>query len=378
MESEESESTRSSQIPELLILKHAVENTNEAFVTIDQNHRVLIFNRAAEKIFGYDRDEVIGHDLTVIMAPTCALDHRKAVDRYVRTKVPSRIGHVTEMMGTKRNGETFPVSISFSVTEVEGAPYFTGLVRDLTETKALQEKISQAERLAVLGQLVAEISHEIKNPLMLIGGFARQVLQATKDEKNREKLEIIANETSRLEKLLADLREFYLSKPLDTGPVDLRALVEEIFALVKDTCRRKHITLQLEGEEKGVIVAADPDRLKQVLLNLVKNAIEAMEETGGTLRVRLTRSEGKAQVTVIDTGSGIPEKHRGDIFSPFFTTKKEGSGLGLAICKRIIEQHPGSTFLFESSEGKGTQFQIGLPLHAPSSRGVIDQPAGRN
>jgi two-component system, LuxR family, sensor kinase FixL len=377
MESEERESTRSSQIPELLILKHAVENTNEAFVTIDQNHRVLIFNRAAEKIFGYDRDEVIGHDLTVIMAPTCARDHRKAVDRYVRTKVPRRIGHVTEMIGTRRNGETFPVSISFSVTEVEGAPYFTGLVRDLTETKALQEKISQAERLAVLGQLVAEISHEIKNPLMSIGGFARQVLQATRDKKNREKLEIIANEVSRLEKLLADLREFYLSKPLETGPVDLRALVEEIFALVEDACRRSHITLQLEGEEKGVIVAADPDRLKQVLLNLVKNAIEAMEETGGTLRVRITRSEGKAQVTVIDTGGGIPEKHRGNIFSPFFTTKKQGSGLGLAICKRIIEQHPGSTFVFETSEGKGTQFQIGLPLHSPFTS-AIDQPADRN
>jgi two-component system sensor kinase FixL len=377
MESEERESTRSSQIPELLILKHAVENTNEAFVTIDQNHRVLIFNRAAEKIFGYDRDEVIGHDLTVIMAPTCARDHRKAVDRYVRTKVPRRIGHVTEMIGTRRNGETFPVSISFSVTEVEGAPYFTGLVRDLTETKALQEKISQAERLAVLGQLVAEISHEIKNPLMSIGGFARQVLQATRDKKNREKLEIIANEVSRLEKLLADLREFYLSKPLETGPVDLRALVEEIFALVKDACRRRHITLQLEGEEKGLIVAADPDRLKQVLLNLVKNAMEAMEETGGTLRVRITRAEGKAQVTVSDTGGGIPEKHRADIFSPFFTTKKQGSGLGLAICKRIIEQHPGSTFVFETSEGKGTQFQIGLPLHS-SSTSAIDQPADRN
>jgi two-component system sensor kinase FixL len=377
MESEERESKRSSQTPELLILKHAVENTNEAFVTIDQNHRVLIFNRAAEKIFGHERDEVIGHDLSVIMAPACARDHRKAVDLYVRTRVPRRIGHVTEMMGTKRNGETFPVSISFSVTEVDGAPYFTGLVRDLTETKALQEKVSQAERLAVLGQLVAEISHEIKNPLMSIGGFARQVLQTTRDEKNREKLEIIANEVSRLEKLLADLREFYLSKPLDTGPVDLRTLVEEIFALVTEGCRRRHITLRLEGEEKSVIAAADPARLKQVLLNLVKNAIEAMEETGGTLRARVTRSEGKAWVAVIDTGGGIPEKHRGDIFSPFFTTKKQGSGLGLAICKRIIDQHQGSTFVFETSEGKGTQFQIGLPLHAPA-RGSIGQPASRN
>jgi two-component system sensor kinase FixL len=377
MESEERESTRLHRIPEFLILKHAVENTNEAFVTIDQDHRVLIFNRAAEKIFGYDRDEVIGNDLSVIMAPGCARDHRKAVDRYVRTRVPSRIGHVTEMMGTKRSGETFPVSISFSVTEVEGAPYFTGLVRDLTETKALQEKISQAERLAVLGQLVAEVSHEIKNPLILIGGFARQVLQATRDERNREKLEIIATEVSRLEKLLADLREFYQQQPLEVGPVDLRALVDEIFALMGDECRRRHIALQLQEEATGLVAAGDSARLKQVLLNLVKNAIEAMEGTGGTLRVRLTRSGEKAQITVIDTGTGIPEKHREDIFSPFFTTKKHGSGLGLAICKRIMDQHQGSTFAFDTSEGKGTRFEIGLPLYA-TSRDVIDQSVDRN
>jgi len=377
MGSEQSEKAGLSQTPELLILKHAVENTNEAFVTIDQDHRVLIFNRAAEKIFGYDRTEVIGHDLSVIMAPSCARDHRKAVERYVRTRVPSRIGHVTEMMATKRNGELFPVSISFSVTEVEGAPYFTGLVRDLTETKALQEKVSHAERLAVLGQLVAEITHEIKNPLMLIGGFARQVLKTTREEKNREKLEIVANEVSRLEKLLADLREFYLPKPLETGPVDLRGLVEETFALVKDECRRRHIDLKVEEEGTDFMVDGDPTRLKQVLLNLVKNGMEAMEEAGGILRIRLTRSEGKGLVTVMDTGSGIPEKHREHIFSPFFTTKKKGSGLGLAICKRIIEQHPGSTFIFETSEGKGTQFQIGLPLHIPPL-GAVDRPVDRN
>lgn len=377
MASEESGKTGLSKAPELLILKQAVENTNEAFVTIDQNHRVLIFNRAAEKIFGYDRAQVIDHDLSLIMASTCARDHRKAVERYVRTRIPSRIGHVTEMMATRRNGDPFPVSISFSVTEVQGTLYFTGLVRDLTETKALQEKISQAERLAVLGQLVAEISHEIKNPLMLIGGFARQVLQATRDEKNRQKLEIIAKEVSQLEKLLADLREFYLPKTIETGPVDLRVLVGEIFALVKEACQRRHIDLQLDEEGKGLVVAGDSVRLKQVLLNLVKNSMEAMEETGGILRVRLTKSEGKALVTVMDTGSGIPERHRENIFSPFFTTKKQGSGLGLAICKRIVQQHEGSSFVFETSEGKGTQFQIGLPLHIPS-KGVIDQPADRN
>ena len=150
---------------ELAVLKGAVENTNEAFVTIDRNHRVVFFNKAAENIFGFSREEVTGHDLDVIMSPTCSRDHRRAVERYVQTRMPRRIAHETEILATRKNGETFPASISFSVSEVEGEIYFTGIVRDLTETKALQEHILKSERLAALGQVVAEITHEIKNSL---------------------------------------------------------------------------------------------------------------------------------------------------------------------------------------------------------------------
>ncbi|MCJ7595165.1 MAG: PAS domain S-box protein [Desulfobacterales bacterium] len=183
---------------ELALLKVAVENTNEAFVTIDETHRVFFFNKAAERIFGYNRDEVIGHDLDVIMSPRCSRNHREAVDRYVATKVPRRIGHDTEILATRKNGETFPANISFSVAEVGGRLYFTGIVRDLTETKALQERIIQSERLAALGQVVAEITHEIKNPLMLIGGFARQMTKQVNEEKSLEKLNVIVSEVARL------------------------------------------------------------------------------------------------------------------------------------------------------------------------------------
>ena len=121
----------SGQNQEMEILKSAVENTNEAFVTIDENHMVIFFNKAAEKIFGYSRKQVIGRDLNAIMSPSCSKNHRQAVTRYVKTRIPGRIGHETEMVASRKNGDTFPASISFSVTDVGGRLFFTGIVQDM-------------------------------------------------------------------------------------------------------------------------------------------------------------------------------------------------------------------------------------------------------
>lgn len=170
---------------EFEILKGAVENTNEAFVTIDHESTVILFNKAAERMFGYSRDEVIGRDLGMILTPMCQDSHQQAVTRYMKTRRTKLIGHESELSVTRKNGEIFPASISFSVAEVDGKLFFTGIIRDLTETKALQEKLIQSERLAALGQAVAEISHEIKNPLIMIGGFAGQLLKKAADEKDQ-------------------------------------------------------------------------------------------------------------------------------------------------------------------------------------------------
>lgn len=343
------------------ILLGAVENTNEAFITIDENHRVLFFNKAAERIFGYSRDEVLGHDLDVIMSPGCSRDHRGAVDRYIKTGKPAKIGHESELLATRKNGETFTASISFSVSRQEGKTYFTGIVRDLTETKALQEQLIRSERLAALGQVVAEIAHEIKNPMMMIGGFARQLFSQTEDEKAREKLNIIAQEVARLEKLLNDLREFYLPSRSKRQEVDINDLVKEIYELSLDECEKKNISLELSADQGENIVLGDRDRIKQVILNLVKNAIDAMAN-GGRLTLQTGRSQGKVQVMVRDTGRGIPRSQQERIFSPFFSSKEHGTGLGLSISKRIIEEHGGSSMTLESEEGKGTAFYITMPI----------------
>jgi two-component system sensor kinase FixL len=321
---------RSEKKQELVILKHAVENTNEAFVTIDGNHKVLFFNKAAEKVFGYSRDEVVGHDLDVIMSPACSLNHREAVTRYVRTRIPTRIGHESELVATR-------------------------------ETRALQDQIMQSERMAALGQLVAEITHEIKNPLMMIGGFARQLIRVSDDKKSLQKLSIIAEEVNRLENLLADLREYHLPRAIISEPVNIKGLFQEIYSLASNDLKKKQIKTSLEIDEKALLVSGDAQRLEQVFLNLVKNSIEAMQP-GGNLSIKTRLSGDQVNITVADDGCGIPQEHTEKIFSPFFTTKPHGTGLGLCISKRIVEEHKGSTFTVASEQGKGTTFEINLPL----------------
>lgn len=346
---------------EIEIIKGAVENTNEAFVTIDRNHKVLFFNRAAEKIFGYRREEVLGNDLDVIMAPSCSRDHRKAVDRYVKTRIPKRIGHASELIATRKDGRTFPATISFSVSQVDGELYFTGIVSDLSETKILQDRILRSERLAALGQFVAEITHEIKNPLMMIGGFARQLIQKTKDDQIRSKLNIIADEVQRLEELLKELREYYMSRSLNVEEVDILGLLQEIYDLVNKDCERKSIEAVFKKRRISPLVKGDKDKLKQVFLNLVKNAIEAMDH-GGKLIIAHRMIGDQVEISISDNGCGISKKDRERIFSPFFTTKRQGTGLGLNISKNIIEDHEGGSITLKSEEGKGTTFKVTLPV----------------
>lgn len=341
------------------ILRGAVENTNEAFVTIDHKSTVVLFNRAAENMFGYARDEIIGKDLSIILSPQCQTGHSAAVKNYMHTRQGRLIGHETELQVTRKNGEIFPAAISFSVADLGGRLFFTGIVRDLTETKAMQQKMIQTERLAVLGQTVAEINHEIKNPLLMIGGFARQLLKKSKEEKDRAKLQIIVGEVERLEKLLAELKNLYRPQNLQFRVSELNALLGEVVELAGARADHEKITLTLEPAEE-IFVEIDREKMKQVLLNLVKNSMEALAGKGGNIRVSTQVEKDRVKVVVADSGPGIPEEIQQQMFKPFFTTKQSGSGLGLSISKRIVEDHPDCSLNLSSREGEGTAVTINL------------------
>ena len=348
-------------LQEWTIFRGAIENTNEGFVTIDKNHQVIIFNKAAEKIFGYSREEVLGKDLAIVLGPDCSEGHKKAVSRFLETKKARLIGHETEFMARRKNGERFPLSISFSLSELEDEIYFTGLVRDLTETKALEEQIARSERLAALGQLVAEITHEIKNPLIMIGGFAKQLSRKAPDPKSREKLDIISEEVQRLEALIRELSQVYRPQVLNLENLDIIGLLSHIYSLFQEACAKANIDLRLEIPEKPLTVKGDQAKLQQVVLNLVKNAMEAMEQ-GGELLIRAEVQGDQAVISIVDSGPGIKSEDQEKIFTPFFTTKRRGTGLGLSVTKKIIDDHPGGVLKLDSQPGKGTTMQVILPL----------------
>jgi two-component system, LuxR family, sensor kinase FixL len=345
----------------LSILTLAIDNTNEAFITIDQDHNIIVFNRAAERMFGYRRQEVIGRDLRLILGPGCREGHQEAVERFKKTRKPRLIGHETEFSAMRKNGELFPASLSFSVAEVAGQLFFTAIMRDMTETKQLQERVVRGERLAALGQIVAEISHEIKNPLVLIGGLAKQLQKKTDDEKSRNKLEVIAGETNRLEGLLAEMRDLYVPRQLQVEEVDLNRLIGEVHDLIKEECARRQIDFEVHLDSVGPIIRADRSKLHQVFLNLLKNGMEALESGGHLTILSETVDRESVRVTIADDGPGIAGDLREKIFTPFYTTKRKGTGLGLAVSRRIITEHPGADFELVSEEGKGTRFIISFP-----------------
>ncbi len=318
-------------------------------------------------MFGYKRKEVMGRDLNLILRPDCSRDHRKAVQKYLEKRAPRRINHQTEVIITRKDGETFPASISFSVARIQGRPFFTAIIQDMAETQFLKEQVAKAERLAALGRIVAEITHDIKNPLLIVGAYARQLMKRTGDPASSEKLALIAEEVTRLEGLLGEINDYYLARPLNWERFDIHDVMREICFLAGNECQEKKIRLECRMTRAAAWVKGDRNRWKQAFLNLIRNGIEALEEGGNlsfTSRVR-TRS---VEIHVRDDGAGIPASIQEQIFEPFFTTKEKGTGLGLSICKKIVESHPGSSIELTSRKGKGTQVRVTIPRVLPAAR----------
>jgi two-component system sensor kinase FixL len=338
-----------------------IESAVDAIVTINEDHVILSYNQGAEKIFGFSRQEVQGQDLSILIPPPHKEKHRDYVRRYMATRDPHVIGKHVQLKALRKNGVEFPISISFSVADIGGNLYFTGIVRDISEYVELEEKVRKNERLAAVGNTISQIVHEIKNPLMIIGGFAQQLLKAqTLDAKGLQKLTIIREEVSRLESLMGEMRDY--SRPPDlkreTGRIE--TLVQEVFDLYVDILQEKGIALILLPVEPLPACNLDYQQLKQVLLNLVKNASEAMPE-GGSITISVARRPPDLEIMVADTGEGMAPDVAENIFTPYFTTKSKGSGLGLAISRNIIRAHNGDISV-ESQPGKGSTFTIRLPL----------------
>ncbi len=223
-----------------------------------------------------------------------------------------------------------------------------------------QERLLRSERFAAVGEAAAYVSHEIKNPLMVIGGLASQVERRFPDDPAvQEKLGIIQNEAKRLESFLGELRDFLRPAQPRRQEVDVNQVIHEVKALMADAVKEKGVSLVERLAPNLPPIEADPNQLKQVLLNLVKNALEATDKKG---KIRLSSGAQDAQVwfTVQDTGKGMPEEVLEKIFNPFYTTKDKGTGLGLAVINKIVSDHHG-TITVDSAAGSGSTFTVKLP-----------------
>ncbi len=344
-----------------------IQSATDAIVTINEDHVIIGYNRGAEQILGYTRAEALGQDLKIIIPPPYKEAHRDYVRRYVATREARMIGKHVRLTAQRRDGTEFPMSISFSVAEIRGNLYFTGVIRDMTEYQEMEDRVLQTERLAAVGNTVTHIAHEIKNPLLIIGGFARQLLKLPGlDDKSRQKLTIIAEEVSHLEEMVAEMRDFVRRPAAQKRPGRIEALLDDVQGLFQDAYEERHIQVHRVLDGPLPPVSFDYQQLRQVLINLFKNAMEAMPR-GGEITVASRVRRPYVEILVTDTGEGMAPDVISNAFQPYFTTKEKGTGLGLAISQSIVQEH-GGVISAESTPGKGSTFTIRLPLEeAPAS-----------
>lgn len=262
---------------------------------------------------------------------------------------------------TKDHVELLTMFANQAALAIENAQAYKRLEDKINELKDIQERLIRSERLAIMGKIAAYIAHEIRNPLTTIGGFAQTILRkCTNDDSVRESSQIIKDEVKRLEKILANVMDFTKpQKPLKTE-AEINGIVENACLLFEPLLRMQGIQLIKEFTPNLSKTIVDPDQIKQVFVNLIKNAVESMP-TGGTLTMKTVTEDNCIRIDVIDTGEGMTQEVMENIFVPFYTTKPGGTGVGLAVTHQIIDEHEGQLKV-KSEVGRGTTFSVYLPV----------------
>lgn len=358
-------------------VKSLVDTSQDAIIVINRQKQIMLFNPAAERIFGYSAAEVRGQKVNMLMPEPYASEHDGYIDRYEQTGTPHAIGRILSVAGRRKDGSIFPIELAVTRLQGDGEIWYGAFIRDLSEKVRLQEQLVERERLAAIGTTAATFAHEVGNPLNSMF-MAAQLLErrlARQGEVTDDKLLIplrtLMSELRRLTLLLHEFRSLARRQELTLRPVHLTTLVAEVLAAEAPAYAAGGIRVEQVFSPDLPVIVADSEKLKQLLWNLCKNAVEAMPH-GGTLTVRLSSANDQVNLEISDTGVGIPAGI--DIFAPFVTTKSQGTGLGLTVVRQIVAAHEG-TITYSSEPGRGTVFRLTLPLHPSSSQ---DRASGRS
>ncbi len=345
-----------------------------AIIGIDEDGRVLSFNAAAERLFGYAAVEVIGENVTLLMPSPYREEHARYLERYLTTGERRIIGIGREVTGRRKDGTTFPLHLAVNDTLLDGRHLFTGVIRDLTHEKAAEERerelvklASQNERLADIGAVTARIAHDFGNPLAGLQMTAERIVRRiARDpgapvETVKEAAETILATAKRMDSLIADFKEFAREQHLQIADIDLPPFLQEIVTSWEGEAASRGIAIAGDVGAIGPrMIRGDRTKLQRVMDNLVKNALEAVERGPGLVRLAVVRlDEARICISVEDDGPGLPPEV--NVFAMFETTKPNGTGLGLPICQEIVRAHGGGIDV-APRHPKGTVFHVYLPV----------------
>jgi two-component system sensor kinase FixL len=340
-----------------------VTSAVDGIIVIDGRGRIETFNPAAERLFGYTEQEVVGQNVSMLMPSPYREAHDGYLANYLATGQKKIIGVGREVQGRRRDGTVFPVHLSVGELTANGDRRFAGIVHDLTARTRMERQLAEQTALARLGEMAAVVAHEVKNPLAGIRG-AIQVIgdRLPADNRDRPMIAAIVSRIDALGEMMRDLLLFARPPKPDLQAVDVRALLGSTADLLAQDPALAAVEVPIDGVSPPL--RADPRLLQAVFLNLMVNAAQAMEGRG-TLRVSIAADDGECRVAFADQGPGIPDGVREQIFTPFFTTKARGSGLGLPTSRRLVEAH-GGTIDVECPPQGGTRVTVSLPRQRAS------------
>lgn len=355
-------------------LQSILDTVPDAMIVIDSRGDIVNFSRAAERLFGYVQDEVLGKNVKILMPGPYRQSHDGYMERYERTGERRIIGIGRVVVGERKDGSTFPMELAVGEMRSANQRFFTGFVRDLTDrqnterrVQELQSELVHISRLSAMGEMASTLAHELNQPLSAIANYLKGSARLLDDDKpeTRELLRGAVTkadeQATRAGQIIRRLRDFVSRGETERRRESLTKIVEEASALGLVGVRENGIRVRLALDPEADAVFADRVQIQQVVVNLMRNAIEAMADTPQRELTVTSRAHDNelAEVNVTDTGTGLAPEAANRLFQPFFTTKTAGMGVGLSICRTIVEAHGGKIEAKPNPKG-GTIFSFTL------------------
>jgi two-component system sensor kinase FixL len=355
-------------------LQSILDAVPDAMIVIDERGIVHSFSSAAERLFGYTPAEVLGTNVKKLMPSPYRESHDGYIDRYLRTGERRIIGIGRVVVGERKDGSTFPMELAVGEMRSSNQRFFTGFIRDLTErqeTEArlqeLQSELVHISRLTAMGEMASTLAHELNQPLSAIANYlkgSRRLLENNSDEQSailRDAMDKAGDQALRAGQIIRRLRDFVARGESERRVESVTKLVEEASALALVGAKDQGVRVRFQFDPAIDLVLADKVQIQQVLLNLIRNAIDAMQGCKKRdLLISTTPAEdGMIAIIVTDTGTGIAPEMASQLFQPFVTTKPHGMGVGLSISRTIVEAH-GGQITCEPNPAGGTIFRFTL------------------